>query len=683
MMQNHANTRRAAVMLGAAVLLGSGAGALQAQTPGALGVETRNFDRSVRPQDDFYRYANGTWLKTVQIPEDRSRYGAFDELREKSTEALHVLLEEAASSPARKAGSDLQKVGDYYLSYMDTARIEKLGLSPLRPELKRIAAVKNASELPELFAHLRRIGVGTPFSFGVGQDAKQADRYIASVSQGGLGLPDRDYYLQEGEKFKATREAYARYIETLFRLAGEKDPAGAAKGIVALETSLAKSHWDRARSRDREATYNLKTVAELGQLTPHFSWSRFLKAAGAEATPGVVVRQPDYLEALDRQLQEVPLAVWKQYLTFKVLDGYASNLNRAFADARFAFRGRVLQGLEEEGARWKRGVAVTEGALGEVLGRLYVERNFKPESRARMQQLVGNLLSAFRKGIDELEWMSPETKAEAQQKLAKFTVKIGYPDKWRDYSALVVKAGDLVGNEMRASEFSYQRMVGRLGQPVDRSEWGMTPQTVNAYYSSTMNEIVFPAAILQPPFFDPKSDDAVNYGAIGAVIGHEISHGFDDQGRRSDGDGNLRDWWTAADAKAFEAKTTMLGAQYDSFSPLPGMHVNGKLTMGENIGDLSGLAVAYKAYRIALGGKEAPVIEGFTGDQRFFLGWAQIWRGVSREEALRQQLLTDPHSPGEYRVNGVLRNLPEFYAAFGVKEGDGMYLAPEQRVKIW
>ncbi|MDQ3606979.1 MAG: peptidase M13, partial [Gemmatimonadota bacterium] len=462
-----------------------------------------------------------------------------------------------------------------------------------------------------------------------------------------------------------------------------RNAAAGAKAIMALETSLAEKHWDRARNRDRELTYNLKNVAELESLMPAFSWSRFIRSASAERTPAVVVRQPDYLPALNSALQQTPLPVLKQYMTFKLLDSYAGVLSRDFVDAHFAFRGRTLSGLEEQRPRWKRGVTATEGALGEVAGRLYVEQHFRPEQKARMQELVDNLIAAFRQGIDELEWMGPETKAEAQAKLARFNVKIGYPDRWRDYSALEVRSGDAAGNAMRANQFGHNRMVDRLGKPIDRDEWGMTPQTVNAYYSSTMNEIVFPAAILQPPFFNMEADDAVNYGAIGAVIGHEISHGFDDQGRRSDGEGNLRDWWTETDNAAFQERANRLVEHYNAFSPIAGMNVNGRVGLGENIGDLSGLAVAYKAYRISLNGQEAPVIEGFTGDQRFFMGWAQIWRILWREEALRQQLLTGPHSPGEYRVTGVLRNMPEFYAAFGVKEGDGMYLPPEQRVKIW
>jgi len=681
-------------VLGACLLVGTVAAPTLAQQqptgPAAsavatrtLGIDTTNFDRSIRPQDDFFRFANGGWLKRTEIPADRSSYGSFTELADQSEAVLHKIIEEAAASRAHRAGSDLQKVGDLYRSFMDTERIERAGIKPLAPSLAKVRALKSRSELPAYFANLQKEGIQTPFGFGVGQDGKDATRYIGSLSQGGLGLPDRDYYLKNDAKFVETRAAYQKYIETLLSLAGEKYPAQAAKNVVAFETALAEKHWDRARSRDRELTYNLKSVAELDQLTPGFSWSAFLKTAGAEKTPGVVVRQVDYLPALNEILARTPVETIRQYETFKLLDSSAPYLSSPFAKAQFEFRGKALAGQQAERERWKRGVSVVESALGEVVGRLYVEQTFKPEQKARMQTLVDNVIAAFREGIDQLEWMSPETKAQAHAKLAKFNVKIGYPDRWEDYSALSIDPTDVIGNLRRARQVRWTKMVGRLGKPIDRDQWGMTPQTVNAYYSSTMNEIVFPAAILQPPFFDPAADDATNYGAIGGVIGHEISHGFDDQGRRSDGDGNLRDWWTEADNAAFQKRTAMLDAQYSSFSPIPGMFVNGKLTMGENIGDLSGLAVAYKAYQRSLGGQPAPVIDGFTGDQRFFLGWAQVWRRTNREEALRNQLLSDPHSPAEYRVNGVMRNLPEFYAAFGVKPGDGMYLEPEQRVKLW
>jgi predicted metalloendopeptidase len=480
-----------------------------------------------------------------------------------------------------------------------------------------------------------------------------------------------------------TRAAYQGYISRLFTLANQPDPDGAAQRIVALETQIAQKHWDRARTRDRNATYNKMTVAQLEGMAPDYDIGAYLTAAGLGKASDVIVRQPDYVPAIDSIIAATPASTWREYMTFKLLDSYANELPAAFQEARFQFRGKTLSGQQVMSARWKRGVDETAGALGEALGKLYVAQNFKPEAKARMDAMVRNLRKAYEVGIDSLTWMSPATKAAAKAKLAKFTVKIAYPDTWRDYSALEIRRDDLLGNAMRASAFQYDDMVGRLGHPVDRSRWGMTPQTVNAYYNATNNEIVFPAAILQPPFFDVNADDAVNYGAIGAVIGHEIGHGFDDQGRKSDGDGNLRDWWTPADAQAFEARTAKLGAQYDAIAPLPGTHINGKLTMGENIGDLSGLAQAYRAYHISLGGKPAPVIDGFTGDQRFFLGYAQIWRTKFRDEALRQQLLSNPHSPGMARAFVPLVNNDAFIKAFDVKPGDKMWREPADRVKIW
>ena len=647
-----------------------------------LGIDTTNFDRSVRPQDDFFRFVNGGWLTRTEIPSDASSWGAFNELREESRTALRTIIEESAKGSA-PAGSERRKVGDLYASMMDTVRIEALGITPLTGELDALRELTTTGQLPATFAHFARIGVGGPFTVGVGPDQKASRTTIVTVSQSGLGMPDRDYYLLQDAKMASTREAYRNYVARLLTLANQPDPAGSAGRILALETAIAGKHWDRARGRDRNATYNKMTVAELASLSPSYDWRAYLQAAGLGAATDVVVRQPDYVRAMDAVLTSTPASTWREYLTFRLLDDNAEALPASFARARFDFRGRTLSGQQAMGARWKRGVDGVEGILGEAVGKLYVERNFKPEAKARMDEMVRNLREAYRVGIDSLEWMSPATKEQAKAKLAAFTVKIAYPDKWRDYSKLEIRRDDLVGNLRRASEFRYADMVSQLGKPVDRTRWGMTPQTVNAYYNASNNEIVFPAAILQPPFFDVNADDAVNYGAIGAVIGHEIGHGFDDQGRKSDGEGNLRDWWTADDAKSFDARTTRLGAQYDALSPLEGMHVNGKLTMGENIGDLSGLAQAYRAYRISLEGKEAPVIGGFTGDQRFFMGFAQIWRTKFRDEALRQRLLSDPHSPGQYRALVPLTNNDVFQRVWNVKPGDRMYLPPEARVKIW
>ncbi len=684
-MKDSTFARAAVLALTGAVVVG---GQLAAQ-PGpsstdrlGLGIDTTNFDRGVRPQDDFFRFTNGTWLNQTQIPEDRSSYGSFVELADASQEALRMIVEEAAAGQ-HPAGSVEQKVGDFYAAFMDSATVEQLGVRPLQGEVERIAALRSHDELPQLFAHLNRIGVRNPFSVYVSPDARNSTRYVAYASQSGLGLPDRDYYLSDDEKLVQARDAYRDYAATLLRLAGVADPEGGAERVLSLETALATHQWDRTRNRDREATYNAVEPADVNSVTPGFAWSDYLAALEVSESPILVVRQPDYFSAAGSVLTSTPVEGWRDYLTVRLLDAYADYLSSDFVTASFDFRGRTLQGLTEQRPRWKRGVDATQSALGMQLGRVYVDRHFRPEAKERMNELVDNLVVAFRDGIEELEWMGPETRVEAQDKLSKFTVKIGYPDVWPEHEGLEIRAGDLVGNVQRARAFEYQDMVDKLGGPIDRDEWAMTPQTVNAYYHSTLNEIVFPAAILQPPFFDVAADDAVNYGAIGAVIGHEISHGFDDQGRRSDGDGNLRDWWTADDAAAFDARAGRLVEQYNQFEPIPGMNINGSLTLGENIGDLSGLAVAYSAYRKSLNGEEAPVIGGLTGDQRFFLGWAQVWRILFREEALRQRLLTDPHSPGEYRVNGVLRNLDAFHAAFDVQTGDGMYLPPEERVSIW
>ena len=679
---SHGAVRRLVVSAAFAVAVTLPAIAGAQATQKTLGIDTTNFDRSVRPQDDFFRFVNGGWLKRTEIPSDAASWGAFNELREGSRTALHVILDSALTSKAAP-GSELQKVRDLYKSYMDSTAIEARGTTPLQPELRYIARVTSVKQLPATFAHMARIDVQTPLGFGVAADQKASMTNIVTVSQSGLGLPDRDFYLKTDAKSVELRNAYHKYIVDLLTAAKQPDPSGAADRIIALETKIAEKHWTRAHNRDRDSTYNKMTVAQLAAMAPDFSIPAYLRAAGLAAAKNVVVRQPTYVPALDTIIASTPASTWRDYLTFKLIDSYANELPSAFQNARFEFRGKAMSGQAEQTARWKRGVDEVGSTLGEAVGKLYVQRNFKPAAKARMDTLVQNLRQAYAIGIDSLEWMSPETKAQAKDKLAHFTVKIAYPDKWRDYSKLTIRPNDLFGNAKRASEFQYDYNVSQLPKPVDRTRWGMTPQTVNAYYNPSANEIVFPAAILQPPFFDPNADDAVNYGAIGAVIGHEIGHGFDDQGRKSDGMGNLRDWWTAADAKAFQARTDKLGAQYDAIIPVDSVHINGKLTMGENIGDLSGLAQAYRAYKISLHGKEAPVIGGFTGDQRFFLGFAQIWRTKYRDAALRQQLLTDPHSPGTARAYVPLINNDAFQAAFNIQPGDKMYLPPEQRVKIW
>jgi len=668
----------------ATALLAASASAQQQQASPvrALGVDTTNFDRAIRPQDDFFKFVNGAWLEHTQIPADASSWGAFNELTEKSRSAIHQIVEDAAKSNA-PAGSEQRKIGDLYQSYMDSARVEQLGIKPLEPSLGDVAAVKSTKDLPAAFAKFAQIGLANPFGVRVGQDPKLSSVNTVLISQSGLGMPDRDYYLRTDEKTLATKAAYQKYIETLFTLTHQPDPAGAASRIVALETEIATPQWDRAKSRNRDLSYNKLSRAQLEAATPAYDWNFYLSAAGLSKATDVIVNQPDYVKAMNDIIARTPVSTWREYITFKLLDDYADVLPAAFQNARFEFRNKTLSGQQEMSPRWKRGVGVVEGSLGEAAGKLYVQQYFKPEAKARMDALVKNILAAYKVGIDSLEWMSPETKQQAQDKLAHFTVKIGYPDRWRDYSKLVISRDDLFGNAMRTARFRYAEMASQLGRPVDRSRWTMTPQTVNAYYNSVNNEIVFPAAILQPPFFNVDADDATNYGAIGAVIGHEIGHGFDDQGSKSDGSGNLRNWWTPADAQKFQQRTQKLGAEYAALDEIDGLHINPGLTMGENIGDNSGLAQAYRAYKISLHGREAPVIDGFTGDQRFFLGYAQIWRTKFRDAALRNQLLTNPHSPGTARAFVPLTNNDAFMKAFNVQPGDKMYRAPDDRVKIW
>lgn len=676
---------RLTVSLVSALVLWSGcaAGPFGSGARLGSGIELENFDTSVSPQEDFYRYVNGTWLQETEIPDDKSNYGSFDALFDESQKNLRAIIEEAAYKEGKVPGSDEQKVGDFYLGYMDTVRVEQQGLEPVREELARIAGISSREELLGQIAHLRKIGVQTPIGFYVSQDAKVSDQYISYINQSGLGLPDRDYYFKEDDKFKDIRKKYVAYIEQLLTLADQPDATTKAARIMEIETALAEHHWTRTENRDREKTYNKYDIAQLNELTHHFSWSIFIEAAGIPRVEQIVVRQPSYLTAFDQIFSDVSVDDWKAYFTWKILNSVAPLLGGVFVDANFEFYGRTLRGLEANLPRWKRAVNAIDGILGEVVGKVYVERHFKPADKARMEQLVQNVVDSFEDRLKNLEWMGPETKEEALVKLAKFNAKIGYPDVWKDYSELEITAGELVKNYARANQHEYKRMIGKLGRPIDRNEWFMTPQTVNAYYSSSMNEIVFPAAILQPPFFNMAADDAVNYGAIGAVIGHEITHGFDDQGRKSDGDGNLRTWWTDADEAEFKKRAQVVVEQYAGYVPIDTMHINGELTLGENIADLGGVTIAYYAYKKSLGGKKAPVIDGFTGDQRFFIGWTQIWQRLYRDEELRRRLLTDPHSPSGYRVNGVVSNMPEFYSAFDVKAGDAMYHPDELRVKIW
>ena len=639
------------------------------------------FDRGVRVQDDLFRFTNGQWLRTTEIPPDRTRYGAFDALAEKSDQNLRTIVEDSAAHRAA-AGTPDQRIGDFYASFMDTAHLDALGAAPLRASLAHIDAIANPADVLRYFADSRQTGTPSPIALSIDQDARNANAYIPSVAQSGLSMPNRDYYLKTDPQFVTLRDQLRAYATRALGLAGVPDPAAEAGRVLAVETRLAEIQWTAAQDRDATATYNKFTVADATARTPGLDWQTYFDTARVHVSD-FIISEPSFFTALGTALTTVPLADWKSYVRFKIIDDLSPYLSNDFVTARFEFRGRDLAGQQEMRPRWKRGVSAVDDAMGDLLGQRYVHQYFPPDAKKRIDALIGKLIDAYRSSIDGLDWMSDATKAEARDKLSKLAVKIGYPSKWKDYSKLTVTRDDLVGNVLRSSQLEYQRNIDRLGKPVDREEWFTTPQTVNAYYNPTRNDITFPAAILQPPFFDPKADDAVNYGGIGAVIGHEISHAFDDQGRKFDGTGNLRDWWTPQDVQRFTARTQALAAQYSAYEPLPGEHINGELTLGENIADLSGLTVARRAYELSLGGRPATVLDGFTGEQRFFLGFAQVWRGKVRDQDLRAQLLSDPHSPNEFRANGVVSNLPEYYAAFGVKPGDKLFRPPDQRVKIW
>ena len=654
-----------------------------AAPPARAGIDRTLMDPAVKPQDDFFRYANGRWLQSTPMPADRAYIGGLDDINRSTQLQLKALVEEAGA----RRGDDAEgaQIADLYASFMDEATLDKRGVKPLADELAAVRAIKDFGELAATFARFVRLGVSAPLRVGVVQDDRDSSRYVPSVWQAGLGLPNRDYYLQESDaRFGEARVKYVEYLTRLFLLADERDAETRARAVLVLETELARVQWSEVENRDPIKTYNRTPLTGLPGLAPAFDWGRFLADTGlAGKTPDVLVGQPSYLQGLNSLLQTVPLDVWKAYATAHLLHEFAPYLGKDFSTARFAFAGTALQGSTQEMPRWERGVRLVGQSLGESLGKRYVARHFPALSKARIEALVDNLLDAYRESINTREWMSSATRGEALAKLAKFHVKVGYPTRWIDYRTVKIERGDLLGNVRRARAFEYTRNLEKLGKPIDRVEWGMTPQTVNAYYDPSMNEIVFPAAFLQPPAFDAGADDAANFGAVGAVIGHEISHGFDDQGSLYDGDGNLRDWWSKQDKERFSTRSAALIAQYSAFSPLPGYNVNGELTLGENIADNSGLEIAYKAWRLSLGGKASPVIDGLSGDARFFLGWAQQWRSKVREEAMLQQIKSDPHSPDEFRVNGAVRNHPAFAPAFGVKPGDPMYLAPEARVSIW
>ena len=646
---------------------------------GTWGFDTSGIDRSAKPGDDFYQWANGKWDQQTAIPSDRVRFGNFDKLSVLSENQVHAILEDARAGKVKD--KDAAKIAAAYASFMNEPLADKRGAKPIQPELAKVKAVATKAQFTALMGTSNTSSFHSILPVGITIDAKNPHRYAVVAVTGGMGLPDRDYYLQAS--FAPKKAKYQAYVAQILTLAGWEKPAESAKAIVDFESRLAEASWTRAERRDRDKTYNPVDLAGLQALTPRFDWKSYLAGSELPAIDRVIVTTNTAFPKFAKVYDETPLETLKAWQAFHVADSAAPLLSKPFVDASFAFHNKELGGQPEQEPRWKRAVAFTNGAIGESVGRVYVARYFPPESKAKMDALVGDIRTALHARIEKLTWMGEDTKAKALEKLSKFTVKIGYPTKWRDYAALQLKPNDVYGNVLRAGAFEWRRDVARLNGPVDKSEWGMTPQTVNAYYNSVNNEIVFPAAILQPPFFDPKADAAINYGGIGGVIGHEISHGFDDQGRKSDGDGVLRDWWTAADASKFDVQAKRLGAQYTAFEPFPGAHVNGQLTMGENIGDMGGLSLALDAYHASLHGKPAPVIEGFTGDQRVFLGWAQVWREKIREDTLRQRLVTDPHSPARYRVDGTIRNIDGWYEAFDVKPGDKLYVPPEERVRIW
>ena len=637
---------------------------------------------NVRPGNDFNAFVNGTWIDSTEIPADQASYSIGRMLHDESQENIKVIIEESAAGDFAR-GSDEQKVGDLYASYLDMETRKQLGVAPLENEFATIDALQDYQDLAVYFAEANKFGIDVPIFLDQYADFKDPNTYMMYAEQAGLGLPDREYYFKDDERSKEIRQAYQAHIEKMFELAGLVNGNEAAAMIMALETRLAAEHMLKELTRDMVAIYNKIPLGELPDLMPEFAWDAYLDAALISDIDGLVVLQLDYMKALDGIITDTSMDDWKTYLDWKVLSANASLLNEDLDQQNFEFYSKTLRGIEQQLPSWKRAVATVNRNLGEVVGKVYVARHFPPEAKEKMLELVNNLIKAYEISINELDWMGDETKVQALDKLSKFTPKIGYPDKWKDYSVLEIRPDDLVGNIRRSARFRYEEEIARQNGPVDRAEWRMTPQTVNASYSPPLNEITFPAAILQPPFFNLTAEDAVNYGSIGAIIGHEIGHGFDDKGSTFDGDGVLRNWWTDEDRAEFEKRTARLVEQYSAFKPFDDLNVNGEFTQGENIGDLGGLSIALLAYELSLDGETPPVMDDYSGQQRVFLGYGQGWRGKSRDEALRVQINTDPHSPRQYRVNGVVRNVPEFYQAFDVAETDALYLAPEDRVKIW
>ena len=672
-------------LLSALMLASAPALAAPPTRAGVKPIDPANMDTAIRPGDDFYRYANGKWMEHNPIPPDESRWGAFSELLEHNSQVLHGILDEAAKTSGAPRGSALQMSGDFYASAMDSAAIEAAGVRPLGEELVRIAGVSGLDALQDELARLQNEGVRVPFALSAAQDAKHSTAVIVQIAQSGLGLPDRDYYTKTDAASKQLRDQYVAHVTTMFALLGDGGTAAAANAatVLAVETRLANASMTRVQRRDPEASYHRMPFDSLRVVAPAITWSRLFDGCGIADRGPVNVGQPEFLKQVDAMLTTVPIADWRTYLRWQLIHTTSELLSAAFVNENFDFNGRILTGATQLRPRWKRMLQVEDQSIGEALGQLYVARAFSPAARARAQAMVAGLRAELRDRIQHLAWMSPATREQAIHKLDAFAVKIGYPDAWRDYSGLAIDRGPLVLNVMRARQFEFRRVVAKLGKPVDRKEWGMTPPTVNAYYNARMNEIVFPAGILQPPFFDADADDAVNYGGIGAVIGHEMTHGFDDQGRKSDADGNLTDWWTPADQAQYNARSGLVEKQFSDYVAIDSMHVNGKLTLGENLADLGGLSIAYGALQKALAGKPRPKIDGFTPEQRFFLSYAQVWRQNVRPEALRLRINTDSHSPGNFRCNGPLSNMTEFAQAFGLKDGVPMVRPAAKRAKIW
>jgi putative endopeptidase len=648
-------------------------------TLGEFGIDLTNRDESVKPGDDFFRYANGHWLATFTMPEDKARYGSFDELGVKSENDVKSIIDGFAANPPA-AGSNVAKAADLYASWMDEAALETRGLEPLQPYLAEINGIADKAGLLKVIA---KVGYTAPFGLAIEADAADPKRYAVWSGQGGLGMPDRDYYLEKSEKYEAYRTAYKAYVTKIFELIGDPAPAASADTVIKFETEIAKGHWTPEDLRKMDIALKPMPLADFKKLVPNIDIEAFARDVGIPQLTNMVAYGPGAVTAGAKIVDSQPIADWKKYLAFHIASDNAAFLPKAFDDASFEFYSKTLRGIPVKRDRWKRGVNLIDGNMGEALGEAYAAKFFPPENKAKMEDLVGHLNTALKSRIETLEWMDDPTRAEALKKLGNFEVRVGYPNKWRDYSALQIDKTKLFENVMAARQFEQNRQIARLGGPVDREEWGMNAQTVNASYNPLMNQITFPAGILQPPFFDVHADPAVNYGAIGAVIGHEIGHGFDDQGSAFDDQGVQRDWWTAETKAKFQSKTAALNAQYGKYCPFPDACVSGELTTGENIGDLGGLIMAYTAYKQSLNGAEAPVLGGLTGDQRFFLSWAQIWRAMGREDDSRNRLATDPHSPPEFRVNGVVPNIDEWYTAFNVQPGDKMYIAPESRVRIW